>query len=522
MQAQEPMWLDFSGSGGHLAIVGAPQSGKSTFLRTLLASFLLTHTPTEVQLYCIDLGGGLLRAFENAPHVGVVCGKAERDKVYRVLRQMRKIIEDREFLFREQGIDSMSTFRARRQAGELAQMPFGDVFLIIDNFAQFILEFDLEAEITEIVAGGLTYGVHVVLATNRWAEVRAKLRDNIGTRLELRLNDPLDSEFGKAAASAIPIGVPGRGVNKDKLQFQVALPVVDDNVAANDGQTRSAQQILEAFVRRVRSAWQGEVAPPIRLLPALVRWQDLPAATTPDQPAGVPLGLEESRLDPLFVDILSAGPHFLVLGDSECGKTTLLRTWMRGIEQRYQRDQVAFAIVDYRKTLIDFAESKNLLTYAYNAATLTECLGNFQTDLDKRMQEGADLPLSQMRTRKRWHGRHYVLFVDDYDSLGTPANTPLTPLLDFLLAGRDIGFHLVLTRRVAGISRTSFEPIVQRLREMGSAALIMSGDPQEGRIIHGVAASPQPPGRGFLVQPKQPATLVQIAFSEPAYAYETD
>ncbi|GER89484.1 type VII secretion protein EccC [Dictyobacter vulcani] len=209
LQAQEPMWLDFSGSGGHLALVGAPQTGKSTFLRTLLTSFMLTHAPTDVQLYCIDLGGGLLRVFEAAPHVGVVCGKADRDKVRRVIRQMRKIIEDREFLFREHGIDSMSTFRARRQAGELQEIPFGDVFLVIDNFALFCQEFDLEAEVTEIIASGLTYGVHVVLAANRWPEIRSRLRDNIGMRLELRLNDPLDSEFGKMAAAALPTGVPG-------------------------------------------------------------------------------------------------------------------------------------------------------------------------------------------------------------------------------------------------------------------------------------------------------------------------
>ena len=141
-QAQEPMWLDFSGIGGHLAIVGAPQSGKSIFLRTLMTAFLLTHSPRDVQFYCIDMGGGLLRVFENAPHVGSVCGKSEREKVRRVVRQMRKIIEEREFLFRERSIDSMTTFRELRQRGQLNDTPFGDVFLLIDNFAQFFQEFD--------------------------------------------------------------------------------------------------------------------------------------------------------------------------------------------------------------------------------------------------------------------------------------------------------------------------------------------------------------------------------------------
>ncbi|WP_201377396.1 type VII secretion protein EccCb [Ktedonobacter sp. SOSP1-85] len=520
-QAQEPLILDFSGSGGHLALVGAPQAGKSTFLRTLVTSLMLTHSPRDVQIYGIDMGGGLLRIFEQAPHVGAVCGKSDRDKLRRMVRQMRKVIEDREYLFREQGIDSMATFRTRRQAGELADFPFGDVFLIIDNFALFAQEFDqLEAEIAELVASGLTYGVHVVIAANRWVEIRTKLRDNIGARLELRLNDPVDSEFGKAVASLVPIGVPGRGVNKDKLQFQIALPLAD---FYPDEEFPPVQQALSTFIQRTRQHWNGPAAPPVRLLPTLVRWEDLPSpATAENLPAGIPLGLEELRLDPIFIDVISAGPHFLILGDSESGKTTLLRAWMRGIEQRYQKEEASFAIIDYRKTLVDFAESQHLLTYAYNTPTLAACIGNLKASLEKRVADGGDTPLSRLQASKRWTGRHFFLFVDDYDSLATGTSTPLSPLVDYLSAGRDIGFHVVLARRVGGVGRSSFEPMLQRLREMGTSAIIMSGDSQEGRLIHNQAATLQPPGRGYLVQRNHPPTLVQIAFAKPTYTEEKE
>ncbi len=519
-QAQEPLWLDFSGIGGHLALVGAPQSGKSTFLRTLVTAFLLTHSPRDVQLYCIDMGGGLLRVFEQAPHVGAFCGKAERDKVRRVVRQMHKIIEEREFLFRERGIDSMATFREMRQRGQLADVPFGDVFLLIDNFAQFFQSFDqLEPELIEIVASGLTYGVHLVLATNRWAELRSKLRDNIGTRLELRLNDTLESELGKAVAAAIPIGVPGRGANRDKLHFQVALPLLDTCIA-QEGRNASMQETLSALVQRTRAAWQGDPAPPVNMLPLLISWEDLPAPA-PQQPAGVPLGLEEFRLSPLFLDLLSTnGPHFIVLGDTECGKTSLLRSWIRGIEQRYTPEQVAFAIVDYRKQLLDCAESKHLLIYAHNASTLTSCVGNIKVDLEKRTQKLSSVSLSELRRPQRWDGRHYIIFVDDYENIQTSGTSPLNQLGDYLLAGQDIGFHLVLVRRVGGIGRASFEAVFQRLREMGTSALIMSGDPMEGKILYGQAAGPMPPGRGYFVQPKHPPMLIQTAFAQPSYASE--
>jgi DNA segregation ATPase FtsK/SpoIIIE, S-DNA-T family len=515
-QAQEALWLDFSGIGGHLALVGAPQSGKSTFLRTLITAFLITHSPRDVQFYCIDMGGGLLHIFERAPHVGAICGKAERDKIRRVVRQMRKIIEEREFLFRERGIDSMATFRERRQQGQLEDVPFGDVFLIIDNFAQFFQEFDqLEPELIEIVASGLTYGVHLVLATNRWAEIRAKLRDNIGMRLELRLNDTMESELGKTVAAAIPVGVPGRGANRDKLHFQVALPILDASVA-QEGRGIQMQETLSDLVRRTRTAWKGEAAPPIHMLPAVVKWEDLPPPA-PHQPAGVPVGLEEFRLSPLFIDLLSSiGPHFIILGDTECGKTSLLRVWMRGIELRYAPEQVSFAIVDFRKRLLDLAESKHLLIYAYNAQTLASCVGNIKVDLDKRVQQSSAVPLSELRKPQRWNGRHYFLFVDDYESVLTSGSSPIAQLAGHLLAGQDIGFHLVLVHRVGGIGRTSFETVFQRLREMGTSAIIMSGDPMEGKILYGLAAGPLPPGRGYFVQPKHPPVLIQTALAQPA------
>ena len=194
-QAQKPLLLDFSGAGGHLALVGAPQSGKSTLLRTLITSFMATHSPRDVQLYCIDLGGGQLRLFEAAPHVGAVCSEGDREKIRLLFRLMQKVIADREMFFSQYNIDSMATYRQRRQAGEFADAAFGDVFLIIDNVAQFLNDFEqLDADLVNLVMVGLTFGVHVVLATNRWQEIRPKVRDNIGTRLELRLNEP--SEIG--------------------------------------------------------------------------------------------------------------------------------------------------------------------------------------------------------------------------------------------------------------------------------------------------------------------------------------
>jgi S-DNA-T family DNA segregation ATPase FtsK/SpoIIIE len=106
-----------------------------------------------------------------------------------------------------------------------------------------------------------------------------------------------------------------------------------------------------------------------------------------------------------------------------------------------------------------------------------------------------------------------VLVVDDYDLVASAAANPLAGLVEVLAQGRDVGFHLVLARRVGGLARSAFEPMLQRLRELGPPGLVMSGDPDEGPLLGGRKAEPLPPGRGHLVH-RRAAVLVQTALAD--------
>ncbi|GAA2643439.1 hypothetical protein GCM10010307_47270 [Streptomyces vastus] len=66
-----------------MQILGGPQSGKSTLLRSLISFFALTHTPHEVQFYGLDFGGGGLSAVAGLPHVGGVASRLGPEKVRR-------------------------------------------------------------------------------------------------------------------------------------------------------------------------------------------------------------------------------------------------------------------------------------------------------------------------------------------------------------------------------------------------------------------------------------------------------
>ena len=68
-QRRDVLSADLSGAAGHVAVVGGPQSGKSTTLRTIIM-LAAAHTPEQVQFYCLDFGGGTVGAVAGLPHVG--------------------------------------------------------------------------------------------------------------------------------------------------------------------------------------------------------------------------------------------------------------------------------------------------------------------------------------------------------------------------------------------------------------------------------------------------------------------
>jgi S-DNA-T family DNA segregation ATPase FtsK/SpoIIIE len=517
-QVQEPVLLDFSGVGGHLAVVGVPRSGKSTLLRSILTSFIVTHTPREVQLYGIDFGGGLLRIFDGAPHVGAICSKTERDKIRRVVRRMRQVLAERETLFSERSIDSMATFRRLSQEGAIQQEETGDVFLFVDNFGQLQVDFENEPEITDTItvmlATGLNYGVHVVLTVNQWIEIRPRLRANIGSRLELRLNDPGESEIDRRTSQLIPPDVPGRGLLPSKLLFQCALPIVGNTNTATDS---AVQPALEALIQRARASWQGPIAPQIRVLPLEVHWTALPPL--PAGQTGVPIGLEESRVSPMCIDLQRGDPHFIILGDRECGKTTLMRTWIRGIEQLYTPEQIKIVLIDYRKTLVDLSTSKHMLTYAFNAEKVQECIEQLKTQFDQRIEQNMTQSPEQLRSVQSWEGQHIFIFVDDYEVVATPDprnSNPLNPLEGLLQSAQEVGFHLIVARRLTGFGATAMDPTFRGLRTMEGPGLLMRGDPIEGRqVMHKQSVSDSmPTGRGLLVRRGSPPILVQVGTLE--------
>ncbi len=512
-QRRDTLSVDLSGATGHVAVVGGARSGKSTLLRTLLTSVALTTTPLESQFFVLDFGGGTFTPLRRLPHVAGVASRSEPDVVRRIAAEVRGIVERRERYFRDHGIDSIETYRTRRAEGR-ADDGYGDVFLVIDGWSTLRQEFDeLEMEFIQLAGRGLTFGVHVLASAARWMDFRSAIRDQFGTKLELRLGDPIDSEIDRKVAALVPVGRPGRGLVQTKLHFLAALPRIDG--------TPSGQSLgdgVDDLIAKVSAAWQGPRGPKLRLLPEQIKLEEVRELAgvggLGEHPGGpLLLGINEKELAAVGLDP-DTQPHLLAFGDGQSGKSALLRTVASEIMRTRSPREAQIMVVDYRRALLGEVPDEYLLNYLTSATQAVPAIKDLAAYLESRIP-GPDVTPEQLRNRSWWAGAEVYVLVDDYDLVSTQQGSPLAPLQPLLAQARDVGLHLFLTRRSGGAGRSLYESVIQSLRELAAPGILLSGSPEEGPLIGNLRPTPAAPGRGRLNTRDRGTEVVQLAWTEP-------
>jgi DNA segregation ATPase FtsK/SpoIIIE, S-DNA-T family len=503
-QSRELLIADLSGAEGHVGVAGAPQTGKSTLLRTLVMSLALTHTPQEVQFYGLDFGGGLA-SIAGLPHVGSVATRLDRDRVVRTVAELTALLERREQYFTELGLESMAAYRAKRASGEITD-PYGDVFLVVDGWGILRQDFEaVEAKVGDLLARGLSFGVHVIAAAVRWSEFRARVRDLMGTKFELRLGDPMESEVGTRKAAGVPHQA-GRGLTKSGHHFLGGLPRLDGYSATED-----LTNATKAAVAEVATFWRGQRAPGVRMLPLTLPASRLPA---PDGDMRVCLGWDEQRLQPVWHDFART-PHLLGFGDGETGKTNLLKLVIRAITTRYAPAQARIALGDASRELHKLVPQPYRIGYAVDTETLADLSANAAVSMTNRLP-GQDITPERLEKRDWWQGPQLYMLIDDYDLLAAGGSTggPMTPLVKLLGHAPHIGLHLVIMRSSSGALRAMMDPMLRRLWELGTPALLLSYPKEEGKFLGEAKPRTLPAGRAQLVT-RRDIRLIQTGFVDP-------
>ena len=497
---RDPLIFDATSSAGNMVIHGGPKSGKSTALQTFIMSAAGLHSPREVTFYCLDYGGGQLRALEGLAHVGVVASAYESERVRRTFGELEQLLLSRQ---RREAFRDHPGSAPDHGVGD----GHGEVFLVIDNLYafgrdntdQFNTRNPLLAKVTELVNVGLAYGIHVIVTTPSWLEVPLAMRDGLGLRLELKLHDARDSNVRvvgalRRPADAVPHDQPGRGLTMAAEHFLFAQPDVNQIPAIN-------------------ARYPGLAAPPVRLLPtnlapaevgALYRGRDR-----------VVIGQREEDLAPVVVDF-AENPLLMVFGDSKSGKTMLLRHIIRTIRENSTPDEVAFTVLDRRLHLVDeplFADNE----YTANIDRITPAMIGLANLIESR-RPPAGLSAAEL-SRWTYQGHTHYLIIDDVDQLpDAPATSgpyigqrPWTPLIAQLAHAADLGLRVIVTARATGSGHALMtSPLLRRFNDLQATTLMLSGNPQDSGKIRGQRFGRLPAGRAILLGDSDTPTYVQL------------
>ncbi len=201
---------------GHVLIVGASGTGKSTWIHSALAALLTENTPDQLRVALIDPKRSELSPWQNAPHVfgGIAF---EPEQAATLLSQVVDEINRRGERFAAAGCRDLNGYNRRTD-----EKPLPVVVVVIDECLDLVLTAGQRSGVANflrtIAVRGRSAGVILWAATQHASAVEGLPRVvnvNLSTRLVFRVADA-DAALrsGCPGAQSIPRTIPGRMLAK--------------------------------------------------------------------------------------------------------------------------------------------------------------------------------------------------------------------------------------------------------------------------------------------------------------------
>ena len=508
-QRQEP-WVYEMANDGNLLAVGAPGSGRTTLLLTLLAGLARSTPPDQLHIHLVDYAGHQLRAAcSRLPHVAGTYGPGEEEATRRLLMTLTLELDRRHDLFAETGVVSLDGYnRALRDTP-----PLPAILTTINNASGFLEAYSEETSgWIRLVREGAAYGVYFALTADRVPT--ARLTDLIQTRIALRLPDnTIYANFlGSRPDLTTFVSLPGRGFlgSKPPLEIQVALPASAD--------PESQIRLLQEMGEKMRLVWQGSRPSPIRLLPEQVALADVLPARLLDPSATSEklitwIGLDDLSVEPVKLDVEKIGPCLLVTGPPESGRTTALATIALALASTQKPDDLRMAVLApsraERIPLDALAALPHTLGFAKSEAAIADVLST----VEEWIKAHADTDSPDRRP-----AAHLVLLIDDYHMIAGRMSPGLVERLEVVARrGVEQGITTVVSVPTTMLSGMG-DALIRHLKSWRTGLWLRSTEGMEAsalglRIPTHLRRKNLPPGRGFLYTPAD-QVLLQVATPE--------
>jgi S-DNA-T family DNA segregation ATPase FtsK/SpoIIIE len=192
----DPVVADFADPNTcHALVAGSTGSGKSEWLKALVASMLLRATPNSVRVALIDPKILTFAGVEGSPYLWRPVATTLPD----ALSILRDAVAEMDARYQLLGRDGFVSLGERLKAGK-TDLPF--LVLIFDEFADLILagreeKKEFESLVARIAGKGRAAGIHLVLATQRpdRAIVTGLIKANLPLKVCLKVANAVNAQI---------------------------------------------------------------------------------------------------------------------------------------------------------------------------------------------------------------------------------------------------------------------------------------------------------------------------------------
>lgn len=327
LQSQGTQYMDLA-TEGHYGIYGAPETGKTSLLKTVVLSLGMHYSPKDVNIYILDCGGWSMSMFGGMPHVGGVALDSEEEKFFKFEKLIMQEFELRKRKFLQNAVSSLKAYR------EAVSSDMPAIIIAIDNIVPiFDLYPDLENLFVTVARDGATYGIYMIYTANSTSGVRYKVLQNIRGAVAFELTDKGDypTIVGRLDGMTLP-QIIGRAFYKGNppVEFQAALSTKGDT----DREMTLAVKELSA---KMNVAWTGPRPKPIPVMPETVAYDDMLAEYSVR--TMIPVGINCEDIRTAYVD-LSDNYSLLISGSVHSGKTAKLLQLANMVMNRFNDTKI--------------------------------------------------------------------------------------------------------------------------------------------------------------------------------------
>lgn len=510
---QKPLWVHLNvGQGefggrrdGHVLIMGAPSTGKTTMLRTLAISQAVLHAPESLHMYFLSFTGGGLNDLGDLPHAERVVHGTETERVRRLFGRL------------------INTLNARQSGQFDATQPV--IMVCIDQYEQFRDSYYEQhlADFERLIHEGRAVGIYIIVTASSIGAIPERLRSLIQQRIALQLGNRGDyvlvvGHLGAHNDDVLPLGR-GYMVGSPPLACQMSLPCYHADIIndALDEMRRIISSLRDSYLKSrnmtINSASPEDTqAPlPIKELPRHISLESLPLASSDDKSRLVTtLGrYDDDLLSPFVLDWWESGSHYVVTGQPSSGKTNLLRLAVLSACQQYAPENCRVLLVDFSdRGLRPLKDLRHVVHYVTDVVDLQAQLAHLQSELKAFRAYDDDVPAT-------------ILVIDDYDAVSDALglDSPLLrQLRDHVRLHSDSGLYIW----VAGYLERVSDPLIKQLvmRRSGFGLSLKESLYNLNVRATGLSDEAMPAGRAYFAD-HNVIHVVQTALVENPQRYVT-